>query len=161
MDGVWSLDLERSESMNDLLVALGVSELARLAADRLDIELNIQLAGDTVQLTQTSQLGVKTRLHKLGATLSEPSREGAAPSELTLRGLEPRRLALSTRFWGGVLDDERWVDDAGELRQTLSLSAGGRRFVVARTYRRGPKPGAVGAAGAAGAASAVAAASFE
>jgi len=78
--GYWKLDRERSDPPTIHLESIGLSDLAREAAEKMEIGMHIEhnLYKHTVLIIQDSILGEKQRLLTVGQEHTEQARDGSS-----------------------------------------------------------------------------------
>lgn len=109
--GMWELDRERSESTNDYLEAMGLPQIARQAADKLDLLVAIdQTPNQEFKITRRTRIFTETKVLRFGV-------ETLVKNNLIKATMEPSALRTITALSGnrGHLTDTRTLEGGGKV----------------------------------------------
>lgn len=111
-----------SQSMNDHLEALGVTEMARMAADKLEVVVKIDFTPGFVTIAHESLLGEKIRRLAVDSETMDLMHNGMESSHLL--SLESKAaFKVVVRWPMGVIIDTRTLEDSGlMMKQVLHLT---------------------------------------
>lgn len=119
-NGAWVLDASNKESqaLNGHLEALGLDELCKLAAEKVDFACRIsQVDATTFTVETITSLGQKSRTLRLGETHAE----GSVRMQLIKVAAAPPTITIQTEWPKGRLIDERTILDPMSYRQSLEM----------------------------------------
>ena len=139
LSGHYQLDREHSDSLFTHMQALGCDEIAALASEKLEIEVDIVQTPDQLIMYQTSQLGGSKRILSLipgKETIESDTRRAKVV-------MGPKTVVIETHFSKGRLVDSRHFEKDGHvLAQVLELMVSDNPHAIIRTRRYLNKTGA-------------------
>lgn len=123
MTGVWALDASRSESLEPLFTAMGVSWLARKLVKNLKIQVQMVHERDSLILCETSVFGTFSTGSLVLDGRSRPVLQvDRIARPMRCRWSQPSaQLTLETVYPTGALVDRRQLQSRTEYRQTLTF----------------------------------------
>lgn len=142
LSGRWTLDQDRSESMDELLAASGASLMERAAAATVTVSQDMRVEGGALIIqVESSLMDHEQRLPLDGSPQKRTSKRGE-PMEVATR-VEGDAVVTRTLITGAdgrvsTLELVRRVEDGGAtMRQTVRYTAPGKSPIEAdRVFRR-------------------------
>jgi len=144
LTGNWILDRTNSDKPTPHLESLGLSDLARSAAERLDFSMNINHLAREISITQNSILGLKERRLQFGIEHLENGRDGTLVRMLATQvSTNPVAVTLSIEWEGRstITETKRLdIDQSGAeiIIQTITMTMKGSKIstTTTRLWRR-------------------------
>jgi len=152
LTGNWILDRTNSDKPTPHLESLGLSDLARSAAERLDFSMQITHSDREISITQNSILGVKERRLQFGVEHLESGRDKTPVRMMaSLVSSHPVAVSISIEWEGRSTINETKrldVDQSGAeiIIQDISMTMKGSKVSTntTRLWRRAPEGTEVG-----------------
>jgi hypothetical protein len=137
----WVLDRARSDPPTAHLEALGLPDLARSAAEKLDVSMLVVLHPGGVRIRQDSVLGEKDRTFVFGEEYREAARDGT-PIRIVVDAVGSSQLRTVVDWGRARITETKTLNSVDSvLVQEISLSMkGGKPTKTTRVFVRGRAP---------------------
>jgi len=126
LSGIWYLDMDRSDSMEDYLTMMGVPPLARQASTKLSHVLVINQSPTIFQITRLSKLGSNTKTMTIGEPQVIKQLKGETTMTVNVKRDEVETLTqfnnVPDQFKGQLLDRRTLIDHGRTMKVVLHMS---------------------------------------